>query len=203
VLDVGCGTGAMLQEFSKRYFACGIDFTEIAVAYCKKRGIENVFVGNLSSIPENGRFDLITFFDVIEHTDNDIDVLCEAFKLLKEGGSIVITVPAYQWLWSKHDELNHHKRRYTMRRLALTVQSSGFQLTHMSYFNTLLFPLAVIRRMCDRMLNGNVDDLALPPAIINRLSLQVFRLERLLVPHLVLPFGVSILCHAMKPKIHA
>jgi SAM-dependent methyltransferase len=203
VLDVGCGTGAMLKELSKRYVAYGVDSSDTAIAYCNKRGLHNTFVGNLDALPENETFHLITFFDVIEHIDNDIDVLCEAFKLLNEGGSVLITVPAYQWLWSKHDELNHHKRRYTMHRLALTVQRSGFQLIHMTYFNTLLFPLAVIRRMWDKMLNDNVDDLALPPAIINKLFLEVFRLEKVLVPHLVLPFGVSILCHAVKPRIHA
>ena len=200
VLDVGCGTGAMLDALSQLYAAYGVDFSPIAVEYCRKRGLSNVFCGNLGDIPVNKKFDLLTFLDVIEHIDDDLGILRQGWSLLKPEGSILVTVPAYQWLWSKHDELNQHKRRYTMQKLVHLVEKAGYTVRHSTYFNTFLFPLAVLRRTWGTIADRWHDDLALPSPLINNFFRGIFRAEKLLVQHMTLPFGVSILCHASKAR---
>jgi len=197
-LDVGCGTGAMLEELSKRAEAFGVDASDTAIAYCKQRGLNNVYRGNLDVVPHTQSFDCITFFDVLEHIDDEVAVLKESLALLKSAGSILITVPAYQWMWSNHDVRNHHKRRYTAPRLRKTVQQSGLRIVHCTYFNTILFPLASARRMWIKIINDHGNDLELPSRPVNALLREIFRVEKYIVPHISLPFGVSILCHAVK-----
>lgn len=201
ILDVGCGTGAMLEALSKRAHAYGVDASERAVEYCQKRGLNNVYCGDLNAVPSDNLFDCITFFDVIEHIENDVGVLQESLKLLTNDGSVLITVPAYQWMWSEHDVRNHHKRRYLTSNLRDTVQRAGFKVVHCTYFNTLLFPLALARRMWAKITNRMGDDLKMPPRVVNVALREVFRMEKHLVPWASLPFGVSIFCHATKQSV--
>jgi SAM-dependent methyltransferase len=199
ILDVGCGTGAILEAFSRNHPAFGFDFSETAVAYCKKRGLDNVFSGSLADLASHGPFELITYFDVIEHTDDDDGILRQGLNLLKPGGHLLVTVPAYQWLWSNHDVLNHHKRRYTRGQLRRVVETAGFTVACCTYLNTLLFPAAVIVRYWANVTGKNYDHLAIPPPLLNILLKYVFRIEGSLIPLVTLPFGLSILCHGRKP----
>jgi len=201
ILDIGCGTGALLEELSKRGRAYGVDASERAIEYCRKRGLTNVYCGNLDAVPTNQPFDCITLFDVLEHIENDIGVLKECSRLLTDDGCVLITVPAYQWMWSEHDVRNHHKRRYLASSLRAVAQQAGFRVVHCTYFNTLLFPLAVIRRMWGKVTGDAADDLELPPPPLNTFLRSVFRIEKYLVPWVSLPFGVSIFCHATKRTI--
>lgn len=201
ILDVGCGTGALLQELSKRAHAYGLDASERAIAYCRRRGLKNVYCGNLHAVPTNHLFDCITLFDVIEHLENDVDVLIDARSLLKDSGTILITVPAYQWMWSEHDVRNHHKRRYSAPQLRDVVRQAGYTVVHCTYFNTLLFPLALIRRLWSKAVNSHTNDLELPSQPVNALFREIFRVEKYLLPWASLPFGVSIFCHAVKERL--
>jgi SAM-dependent methyltransferase len=201
VLDVGCGTGAFLASFPKYVAAIGIDTSETALELCRKKGITNVYKGSLDSFPLPGRtFDLITLLDVIEHIDDDIGALHKTRQLLKSNGHILVTVPAFQFLWSKHDEINHHKRRYTSRQLRSCLEAAGFSIQRISYFNTLLFPGALLQRLLFQQKPRTTNELIyLPTPIINSIFSSVFSFERYLLRVLSLPFGLSILA-AASPK---
>jgi SAM-dependent methyltransferase len=201
LLDVGCGTGAVLAEASSHFTAYGMDSSELAIGLCRKRGLTNLYVGTLKEYPASRKFDVILLLDVIEHIDDDLDVLQQALARLHESGHVLITVPAYQWLWSSHDVVNHHKRRYTRTRLKTVVSSAGFHVNHLTYFNTLLFPLALLWRVFARLTNKQqTDDFAIPSHPINAVLTAIFRLEQYVLPYAPLPFGLSVLCWATKPR---
>ncbi len=109
-----------------------------------------------SSIPFAGeKFDLICLFDVLEHIEEDLDTLIAVKKLLAERGRILITVPAYRWLWSAHDEFLHHKRRYNTSEIKAKTKEAGLRALKISYFNSLLFPLVALVRIKDRIFGGD------------------------------------------------
>lgn len=199
VLDVGCGTGAILEEFSHRYDATGIDPSPQAIAFCQQRGLTNVRTGTLSGFSGESRFDVITMFDVLEHIENDRETLRESAHRLVPGGAVLITVPAYRWLWSQHDVVLHHKTRYTRRSLSTVVTDAGLDIEHITYFNTLLFPLAAIRRVIQKITGSQtMDDLEIPSPVVNSVLRSVFELETEMVSSSSLPFGLSLLCLARK-----
>lgn len=199
VLDAGCGTGRNLIEFGRLGDARGVDASPDAVQLCLRRGIESVSVGRLESLPfPDGSFDLIFATDVIEHVDDDRAALSEMRRVCAPGGLLLATVPAYRWLWSEHDEANHHFRRYTLRRLRPRLRATGWEPLEWSYFNsTLLAPIAAFRlaaRARPARANGRPDaDLKPTPAAVNWLLEQPMRLEAALIARGAhLPAGVSI-----------
>lgn len=199
LLDVGCGTGAFLEEFSTWFDAQGIEPSPAAVEFCRKRGLSNVKVGVLAQHPLTDKADIMTFLDVVEHVEDDRQLLRDAYQRIASNGYILITVPAYRWMWSKHDDINHHKRRYSKESLRLLVRDAGFDIVHLTYFNTLLFPIAAAKRLLSRLLRlQEGDEFTIPPKPINALLHSVFALERLVVPRYSFPFGLSLLCLARK-----
>lgn len=198
-LDVGCGTGAALEMFSRRFEAYGLDPSPQAIEFCRKRGLENLFLGELTEYPARDQFDLVTFLDVLEHVEDDRGALQAAHRILGEGGKLLITVPAFPSLWSPLDVMLHHKRRYTLKQLKEVVASAGFRILHVTYFNTLLFPVALVRRMAAKVThNETMGDLEIPGKALNSALRSVFSLEKPLLPKLSLPFGLSLLCWAEK-----
>lgn len=195
VLDVGCGTGAILQMISKKFAAYGTDTSPLAVELCGKRGLKNVYQCTLESFPlPDLRFDLITLLDVVEHIDDDLSVLKQVHHYLKPGGAALVTVPAYQWLWSKHDEVNHHKRRYAKSQLRNVLVSAGFEVEMISYFNTIMFPAALVGRLAERLVHSEKDTtLDVPPPFINSLLTSIFSSEKYLLRGASMPFGLSML----------
>jgi SAM-dependent methyltransferase len=160
-----------------------------------------LFVGNLDEYPGDERFDIITLLDVIEHIDDDLAVLKQAYARLNNEGHVLITVPAYQWLWSSHDVVNHHKRRYTRQQLRTVVTDAGFQVDHVTYFNTLLFPVALLRRVFARATDTQrADDFLVPPGPVNAALRGIFRMEQSAIPYITFPFGLSVLCWACTPR---
>jgi SAM-dependent methyltransferase len=200
ILDVGCGTGAVLADLSKRYEAYGTDTSELAVEYCRKRGLANVYRCELEGFPlEQLRFDLVTLLDVIEHVDDDVRMLRGASDRLAPGGRILVTVPAYQFLWGPHDVANHHKRRYTRDSLKRTMQSSGLTIEKISYMNFLLFPVALVQRLLvARRPGDNGNMLHMPAKPLNTVLTFVFAFERQLLRMMSLPYGLSLLAIARK-----
>jgi SAM-dependent methyltransferase len=195
ILDVGCGTGATLQALSQRYKAFGIDPSSLAIDQCRARGLANAAVGTLEEFPFPGKsFDLIAMLDVIEHIDDDVAALQLAKKLLKDGGHILLTVPAFQFLWSKHDEINQHKRRYAKRVLKECLEKSGYTVDFISYYNTFLFPLAFVERVFEKILRTDASiALKIPPAPLNALFTRLFGCERWWLEVGPFPFGLSLL----------
>jgi SAM-dependent methyltransferase len=190
IVEIGCGTGGnldMLAAFG-RVSAMEADDGARAIAREKTAGRFEIRAGRCpEEIPFPQRsFDLVCLFDVLEHIEEDVATLQAVGALLAPGGHAVLTVPAYRWLWSAHDEFLHHKRRYSAGELRYKVDAASLRVSELSYFNTLLFPLAAAARLLK--LNGT----AVPARPINRLFHAVFSAERFLVGRLPLPFGVSL-----------
>ena len=194
VLEIGCGTGhnlAMLGEFGS---VDALELDEEARAVAEQRLGKSVMsapLPELAGVPER-HYDLIGAFDVIEHIDDDQAALASIARRLKPGGKLVVTVPAHQWMWSAHDVVNHHKRRYSKRALRALVQGSSLKLERSGYFNSLLFPLAVAERLSSKLRGKDDADLSLPPRLLNAALERVFALERHLVARLPLPPGLSL-----------
>ncbi|HTK82426.1 MAG TPA: class I SAM-dependent methyltransferase [Bacteroidota bacterium] len=200
LLDVGCGTGAILDMFSKKYNAYGQDIAPQAIEFCAQRGLTNLFCGTLDAFPkEYGTFDIITTLDVIEHIDNDAGALASMHALLNARGYLLIAVPAFPALWGTHDVVTHHKRRYVKKTLRAVVEQSGFQIEYMTYFNFFLFPVAYVRRTVARITGAaEASDMEIPSKPVNSILRGVFEFEKYLVPWLKFPFGLSLLCVARK-----
>jgi len=194
LLELGCGSGNVLAALAEFGEAVGMDGHEGLAAAARAAGLD-VRVGRLPDdlgvAPDWA--DVVLLLDVIEHVEDDVATLCAARAGVGEGGLLVVTVPAYQWLWSGHDEVLGHRRRYTAAGLRAAVERAGFEVLHVSYFNTLLFPLLAAIRGWKRLRGDRGHDLRHPALPLNRLLERVFALERHLVPRVDLPFGASLL----------
>jgi SAM-dependent methyltransferase len=175
ILDAGCGSGRTLDELAAYGRVSGIELSPEAAAVASRRGQFDVRIGRLEELPwDEATFDLITCLDVIEHTPDDRATLRELRRVTKPDGRLLVTVPAYQALWSQHDEANHHFRRYVRRTLRAAAVEAGWEVERMTSFNSLLLaPAAAVRLAQRRKLrhaNGNADytpDLHLGPAWLN------------------------------------
>ena len=200
ILDVGCGPGtnlALLRNFGS---VDGVDTDPAAVAFCKRRGEQAVRLAEGTRLPfPDESFDLLTMLDVLEHIEDENAALKEAARVLAPGGSLLVTVPAYMWMWGVQDDIAHHRRRYTARRLRRALRRSGLQPVHSSYFNTLLFgPIAAIRvaRRLRGSRPGHSDFEVGRHAHVDRVLGAVMAAEAIPCTRIGLPFGVSILAHA-------
>jgi SAM-dependent methyltransferase len=199
LLDVGCGTGTILESFSRRYHAFGTDVAPQAIEFCRQRGLTELHLGRLEEYPRSEPFDILTMLDMLEHVEDDGGLLRAAHRLLRPGGHLLIAVPAFPSLWSKHDEILHHKRRYTRGTLRRVVEGAGFAVEHLTFFNFFLFPVAWAKRAAARAAGSRkANDLDIPSRILNAGLREIFRLERGILPHTSLPFGLSLLCLARK-----
>lgn len=196
ILDAGCGTGRNLVEFARLGRVQGVDSSEEAVAFCRRRGLGGVLHAPLEQLPfADGRFGLILATDVIEHLDDERRALGELRRVAAPGARLVVTVPAYSWLWSEHDVSMHHRRRYTASRLRSAVGAAGWEPVAGSYFFTLMLPPVAAVRTARRLVPAwrSGSDLALAPPRLNRLLELPSRAEAKLVAHGVrLPAGVSV-----------
>jgi SAM-dependent methyltransferase len=141
---------------------------------------------------ERGAYDLVAVLDVVEHIEDDVAALAAMKSLLKPGGKILIAVPAHQWMWSAHDVVNHHHRRYSKATLKTAIERAGLMPDKLGYFNTLLFPLAAAARIAGRMTGRDDSDDSPPAKPLNTMFEAIFRLERHLVGRLPMPPGVSL-----------
>jgi SAM-dependent methyltransferase len=199
ILEIGSGTGGNLEMLSTFGQVSAFEMDERArLIAMEKTGDRFEILSGVcpTDIPfVDAKFDLICLFDVLEHIDEDVETLIALKGLLAEGGRVLLTVPAYRWLWSSHDKFLHHKRRYSAVELRNKAMTSGFRLAKMSYFNTLLFPIAAIVRLKDRLIGSSKPSgTEIPPVFVNRLFIKLFGLERFVLEKINLPFGVSLLC---------
>lgn len=198
ILEVGCGTGGNLEMLGNYGAVSAFEMDDVAydIAIQKSNGCHDIRLGFCpDKIPfKDEKFDLICMFDVLEHIPNDLETLIKLKDLLSSGGRLLITVPAYQWLYGPHDIYLHHKRRYTSDLLLKISDLAGFEPIKLSYFNTILFPLAVLLRIKDRLLKSKqATGTGIPLNIINKILKYLFSLERHLLTSCNLPFGVSLI----------
>jgi ubiquinone/menaquinone biosynthesis C-methylase UbiE len=200
ILDVGCGTGANAYAFARIAPTFGVDASMDALHFCQNRGIETLTLSPVEELPFDFRsFDIVTALDVLEHTDDDLTSLREIHRVTKDGGLVLITVPAYGFLWSEHDEALKHRRRYTAHELRNKLVVTGFEVMRTSYFiATLFFPILALR-----IWQGLRKDSTRPktsiyvlPDWINNSLIALLTLERKVFHRMNLPFGVSIVALA-------
>lgn len=194
LLEIGCGTGhnlAMLGSFGA-VDAVEMDPAAREVANQRFGGdVRDARLPELIGI-ERGVYHLVAALDVIEHVEDDRAALTALAACLAPGGRILITVPAFPWLWSAHDVSNHHFRRYTRASLARAVADAGLTLEFSGWFNSILFPLAAVARLWDRLTGSQSSDDSLPAAPVNTLFESLFALERYALGRFPLSPGVSI-----------
>jgi SAM-dependent methyltransferase len=203
VLDAGCGSGRTLEELTHYGEVHGIELDPQAAEVARSRGSGEVQIGRLEELPwDADTFDLITCLDVIEHTPDDRLTLGELRRVSKPGGWLLVTVPAYQALWSMHDDANHHFRRYGRRSLAAAARDSGWQLQRMTSFNSLLLAPAAVVRLAQRRGSRSeyTPEIQLGPAWLNALLERPLRLEAWwLSQGRTLPVGLSLMAMLHNP----
>jgi SAM-dependent methyltransferase len=199
VLDAGCGTGGLLKDLQRYGKVVAVDFSEEAVRFCKFRGYEIIRCSVLNTPFQADSFDCVVGLDLLEHLDEDLGALRELYRVCKPGGYLCVTVPAFQFLWSHHDELNHHKRRYTKPQLEAQLRAAHFQVLRCSYLNSILFPCILLGRICGGEGDGEPGpEWSIPNHAINTGLSKIFAAELSLLKWLDLPFGASILAIAKK-----
>lgn len=205
ILEIGCGTGGNLKILGYWGKTLGLDNSEKALDFCKKKGLDNVFLGNAEQMDfSNESFDLVVALDVLEHIKEDKKVVKEAWRVLKQNGYFIITVPAYQFLWSEHDKALIHYRRYAASDLANMLQKANFNIIKMSYLVSFVFPFVLGYRILRKILfPNNKKNLAYfsLPKPINNFFILLLKIESFLLQYLDLPFGTSIICIAKKPGL--
>ncbi|MFL5862173.1 MAG: class I SAM-dependent methyltransferase [Solirubrobacteraceae bacterium] len=204
VLDAGCGSGRTLQELVDYGEVSGIELNADAAGIARDRNLGEVREGRLEELPwDDETFDLVTCLDVIEHVPDDAAALAEIRRVCRPGGWLLITVPAYQALWSRHDEANHHYRRYSRSSLRVAARAGGWQVQRVTSFNSLLLAPAAAVRLAQRRVgtrNGYTNDLELGPAWLNDVLERPLALEaRWLARGRTLPAGLSLLAVLQGP----
>jgi SAM-dependent methyltransferase len=198
ILDAGCGSGRNMVDLARRGKVTGIELSETSASLARERDAGEVITGSVQQMPfANDSFDLAVCLDVIEHLEDDLAALRELRRVLAPTGSLLVTVPAYQWLWSGHDEVNHHFRRYTRRTLQRAAEQAGWRQVRSTHFNSLLLPVAVLLRVLDRFSRKTTEsslDLWVPPQPLNWLLERPLLLEASLIGHGGrIPAGLSLL----------
>jgi SAM-dependent methyltransferase len=198
ILDAGCGSGRNMVELAHFGSVTGTDVSERALELARERAVGAAELARLEQLPfADGSFDLITCLDVIEHIPDDVGALRELRRVIANDGQLIVTVPAYPWLWGRHDVANHHQRRYTGKTLVAAGTSADWQLERLTHFNALLLPAAAGYRLLERFLPDRGDapsELDRTPTWANRMLESVLRFEAgLLRRGWRIPFGLSLL----------
>jgi SAM-dependent methyltransferase len=205
ILDAGCGTGANLKLLESYGHAVGVDISEQAIAFCRQRGIpeDRVMQASVTKLPfREGYFDLAVSFDVICNIVDDVGAFAEIGRVLKPGGIFVVQLPAYQWLWSRHDVAVGHKWRYTAHNVRQKLARAGFVVERLTHVNTLFFPFVAARRFLDGRTLGDGhairSEVTPLPRPINRLLSAYYTTETRAAARIDLPYGLSVIAVARK-----
>ncbi|MEK7729199.1 MAG: class I SAM-dependent methyltransferase [candidate division KSB1 bacterium] len=209
--EIGCGTGVMLPMLAQFGEAWGIDNSPEAVQLCAQKKIARVYLDRDPAWRQT-QFEGMAFFDVIEHVPDDASFMKTYLAQLLPDGWVVITVPAFMFLWSEHDVLNQHYRRYNAPQLRRTIAAAGLQVERISYFNTFLFPAIAAARFANnaaraltrsQQQKGTANlrtDFERNISFLNRPLQTLFAGERFVLRHCNFPFGTSLLALARKPS---
>jgi len=204
ILEIGCGTGEVLNMLKNWGEVTGIDYSRKAIDVCKRRGFADLYcedVNKLDLSKDYGKYDLILALDVLEHIRDDVKTMKKVRELLKPGGLFFVAVPAYKFLWSTHDEALHHLRRYHSLEINQKLKDSGFKILKSTHFvAALFFPIALVR-----LLNNFIRRRAYPkthylplPKIINDLFTKILQIESKVIENVYLPVGTTLVVVAKK-----
>ena len=198
ILEIGCGTGGNLKMLSQFGRVSGVDMDKNAIQIALQKNESNfdIRLGNCpNNMPFEGqKFDLICMFDVLEHIEEDVDTLKLLKNLLTDNGKILISVPAYQWLWGAHDDFLHHKRRYTLKQLSEKINKSGLTVLMYTYFNTFLFPFIALMRLKEKVFkNSDAIGRCIPSPFLNFVCRTIFSIEMYFLSFIKFSFGLSIM----------
>ncbi len=203
IVDVGCGTGATAVQLQHYGTVVGVDISPLALAWSRQRGLYNLLLCPAETLPlSHQSVDVIVATDILEHLEDDVAVLREFHRVLKPGGYVVATVPAYSILWSEHDLALMHRRRYVARVLGKRSRLAGFEVVRLTYALFFLFPLALVMRLLKRTPPpGKEPEAQLPPIPnwLNRLLITFQRMETRLLKRYNFPWGVSVVSVLRKP----
>ena len=201
ILDAGCGTGRNLAEFAGWAKPSGVDLSEEALRFCRRRGV-HAARGRVESLPfPPGAFDAVTSFDVLYHrwVEDDAAAVAELARVLRPGGLLLVRVPALKMLWGAHDAAVHSRHRYTAGEVRALLEGQGLRVVRLTYANTLLFPVIALRRLLDRLTGREGSDVAFLPAPLEWAFGSLLRLEARLLPRITFPVGASVFALARKP----
>jgi SAM-dependent methyltransferase len=204
ILDAGCGSGRNMVDLALLGTVTGVEIADVSVARARERGVGEVVQCSITELPfSDAQFDLAVCFDVVEHVEDHLRALAELHRVVRPGGTLVVTVPAYQWLWSEHDVINHHERRYTAATLRGVAEQAGWHALRTTYFNGCLLPVAVVHRRVtrrSRLVGEPVSDLQATPERLNSLLERPLRLEaRVIGMGWRIPAGLSLAAVFSKP----
>jgi SAM-dependent methyltransferase len=202
-LEVGCGTGANLSTLgSTGLYGIGLDRSTYALTLVKNKEDLPLLAGDLNNLPfKTKSVGLIIAMDILEHLDDDTRGINESYRVLKENGLLILTVPAFKFLWGIQDRVTGHKRRYTRKQIVNRLKGMGFDIIKSSYFNFFLFfPIFVARWMIRffRLKIESENEINSP--LINLLLKALFSVEIHVLKYFAFPFGVSIFCIARKKR---
>ena len=207
VLEIGCGAGGMLVPLQCYGEVHGMDIDVEYLRYCKERGFRNVLAGSGHDLPfADASYDLVALFDCLEHIPDEGRALREIHRVVKPGGHVFFSVPAYEWLWSNNDDIAHHQRRYTKTRLVRALRDAGFEVRRASYFNALLLPIIIPSVMVQKLrgalglLPEGYNNTSVPvPKLLNWLFTKLMSSERFALRLSNLPLGHSLIAVAKRP----
>lgn len=207
VLDIGCSSGIFLKDLEALGFTpqnlFGVDISDKAIANCKANGINNAFVMDAQNITLNEKFDIVIASDCLEHLENDKKALKNWNDLLKIGGTMYVFVPAFQSLWSYHDVVNMHFRRYTKSELKSKLLVENLEILKSSYWNFFLFlPVYIFRTITSGLQKNKTgeSDITIGNNFVNKALLNLIIFENKLLKVVNFPFGVSTFCIAKRVK---
>lgn len=201
ILEIGCGTGHNLAMLGGYGAVDAVEIDPTARAIAAQRLGRAVVDAPLPELPTiaRGHYNLVGLFDVLEHVEDDVAALKHIGDCLAPGGKILLTVPAFPWMWSAHDVVNHHHRRYTKATLRDAVTKAGLRMDKLSWFNSILFAPAAAARLWGKATGKNDSDDAQPSPTVNMILERLFGLERHLVGRFPMPPGVSLLAVISRP----
>ena len=204
ILDAGCGTGGMLEVLRKwpEVEVTGVDLSPEALRFSHERGHPRLVGCDLTLLPfRTASFDVVTALDVIEHVPDDARAVSEISRVLRPGGILVASVPAYAFLWGAHDEALHHQRRYDTGQFQKLVHAAGLRVEKQTYLLAALFPVAAAMRLAARGRKPGSAEAGLPrvPRLINQALIHFQAAELAIARRASLPFGLSVLAVARKP----
>lgn len=203
ILDVGCGTGIVMKDLERFGRVVGIDLEDTALKFCQKRNIGKLCLGSGVSLPfKDAAFDLVTAFSVVEHVQDDASFIKELSRVCKNSGRVILSTSAFNFLWSEHDIINEHKRRYTKNSLKEMFYRQRLAIEKVTYTNFILFPLilpAIILKSLLKLFRGSViKAYYTTPVLINQLLIFILKAESLILNRFNFPYGVSLLCVGRK-----
>jgi ubiquinone/menaquinone biosynthesis C-methylase UbiE len=202
VIDLGCGTGLILAELNEHATTLGVDFSTLALQFCRQRGIDNMVCADVTRLPfDDASFDLLFALDLIEHISDDTALMKEMHRICRPRGMVMLTVPAYKFLWSEHDEALHHHRRYSADEFRKLIAEAGFEPLKFSYCISFMYLPIVVFRVLQKLIKPKGSPqthLIVLPKWINSLLIRILKIEARLIRHVNFPFGISLICLAQK-----